>query len=97
MHKADTPTPAPEAPSSWLCGCRFEASLREDWGFPGSSVGKKSACHAKDPSSIPGSGRSAGERIGYPLQDSGLENSVDCIVHGVSVHGVGDFHTLRED
>ena len=38
--------------------------------FPGSSAGKESACNAGDPSSIPGSGRSAGERIGYPLQDS---------------------------
>ena len=35
------------------------------------------------PGSIPGSGRSTGEGIGYPLQYSGLENSVDCIVHGV--------------
>ena len=33
--------------------------------------GKESACNAGDPSSIPGSGRSAGERIGYPLQYSG--------------------------
>ena len=39
-------------------------------GFPDSSVGKESACSAEDPSSIPGSGRSAGERIGYPLQYS---------------------------
>ena len=39
-------------------------------GFPGSSVGKESACNARDPSSIPGSGRAAGERIGYPLQYS---------------------------
>ena len=39
-------------------------------GFPDSSVGKKSACNAKDPGSIPGSGRSAGDEIGYPLQDS---------------------------
>ena len=39
-------------------------------GFPDSSVGKECACHAGDPSSIPGSGRSAGERIGYPLQYS---------------------------
>ena len=38
--------------------------------FPGSSAGKESACNAGDPSSIPGSGRSAGERIGYPLQYS---------------------------
>jgi len=40
------------------------------WGFPDSSVGKESACNAGDPSSIPGSGRSAGEGIGYPLQYS---------------------------
>ena len=39
-------------------------------GFPGSSVGKESACNAGDPSSIPGSGRSAGKGIGYPLQYS---------------------------
>ena len=39
-------------------------------GFPDSSVGKESACSAGDPSSIPGSGRSAGEEIGYPLQYS---------------------------
>ena len=39
-------------------------------GFPDSSVGKESACNAGDPSSIPGSGRSPGEGIGYPLQYS---------------------------
>ena len=33
---------------------------------------------------IPGLGRSPGERKGYPLQYSGLENSTDCIVHGVA-------------
>ena len=38
--------------------------------FPGSSVGKESACSAGDPSSIAGSGRSPGGRIGYPLQYS---------------------------
>ena len=37
---------------------------------PDSSVGKESACNAGDPGSIPGSGRSAGEGIGYPLQYS---------------------------
>ena len=52
--------------------------------FPGSSAGKESACSVGDPGSIPGSGRSPGEWIGYPLQCSGLENSVDCIVHGVA-------------
>ena len=39
-------------------------------GFPGSSVGKEPACNAGDPGSIPGSGRSPGEGIGYPLQYS---------------------------
>ena len=37
-------------------------------GFPHSSIGKESSCNAGDPGSIPGSGRSAGEVIGYPLQ-----------------------------
>ena len=39
-------------------------------GFPHGSVGKESSCNAGDPSSIPRSGRSAGEGIGYPLQYS---------------------------
>ena len=39
-------------------------------GFPDSSVGKESACNARDPGSIPGSERSSGEGIGYPLQNS---------------------------
>ena len=39
-------------------------------GFPGSSAGKESACNVGDPSSIPGSERSPGEGIGYPLQYS---------------------------
>ena len=38
--------------------------------FPGSSAGKESACNTGDPSSIPGSGRSPGEGIGYPPQCS---------------------------
>ena len=38
--------------------------------FLGSSTGKESTCNAGDPGSIPGSGRSAGEGIGYPLQYS---------------------------
>ena len=36
-------------------------------GFPSSSAGKESACSAGDPGSIPGSARSPGEGIGYPL------------------------------
>ena len=39
-------------------------------GFPGSSVGKESTCTAGDPSSVPGSGRSTEDGIGYPLQYS---------------------------
>ena len=39
-------------------------------GFPDSSVGKESACNAGDPGLIPGSGSSAGEGTGYPLQYS---------------------------
>ena len=53
-------------------------------GFPGSPAGKESACNAGDPDSIPGWGRSTGEGIGYPLQYSGLKNSMDYIVHGVA-------------
>ena len=41
-------------------------------GFPDNSVGKESTCSAGDPGSIPGSGRSAAEGIGYPLQYSSL-------------------------
>ena len=52
--------------------------------FPDRSVGKESSCNAGDPSSIPGLGRSPVEGKGYPLQYSGLENSMDCIVHGVA-------------
>ena len=52
--------------------------------FPDSSAGKESACNAEDPSLIPGTGRSDGEGNGYLLQYSGLENSMDCIVHGVA-------------
>ena len=39
-------------------------------GYPGSSAGKESGCNAGDPDSIPGSGSSPGEGIGYPLQNS---------------------------
>ena len=48
-------------------------------GFPCGSVAKISAYHVRDLGSIPGLGRSPGEREGYPLQYSGLENSMDCI------------------
>ena len=57
--------------SSSMYSCHLflisSASIRS---FPHSSVGKESACNARDPGLIPGSGRSAGEGIGYPLQCS---------------------------
>ena len=63
-------------------------------GFPHSSVVKASACNARDTSSIPGLGRSPGEGKGYPLQYTGLENSMDLIIHGVtkSWTWLSDFH-----
>ena len=74
-------------------------ATREDWfftslfflniqffihGFPCGSAGKESACNVGDLGLIPGLGRFPGEGKGYPLQYSGLENSMDCIVHGIT-------------
>ena len=53
-------------------------------GFSDSSVVKESACNAGDLGLIPGLGRAPGAGKGYPLQESGLENSINCIVHGVA-------------
>ena len=63
-------------------------------GFPCGSAGKESACNAGDLGSIPGLGRSPGEGKGYPIQYSGLENSMDCRVHWVSKSQtqLNDFH-----
>ena len=52
--------------------------------FPCGSVGKESTCNAGDQGLIPGLGRSPREGKGYPLPYSGLENSMDCIVHEVA-------------
>ena len=54
------------------------------YSFPCGSAGKESACNAGDLGSIPALGRSPGEGKGYPLQYSSLENSMDCIVHGIA-------------
>ena len=58
------------------------------------SVGNESVCNAGDLGSIPGMARSPGEGKGYPLQYSGLEDSMDSIVHGVakSQTRLSDFH-----
>ena len=53
-------------------------------GFLGGSAGKESACNARDLGSIPELERSPGEGEGYPLQYSGLENSMEYKVHGVT-------------
>ena len=53
-------------------------------GFPCGSAGKEFACNVGELGSIPGLGGSPGKGKGYPLQYSGLENSMDCIVHGVT-------------
>ena len=62
--------------------------------FPDSSAGKESTCNAGDPCSIPQLGKSPGEGNGSPFQYSGLENSMDHIVHGVtkSQTRLSDFH-----
>ena len=56
----------------------------EHYSFPGDSDGKESAYNAGDLGSISGLGRSPGEGKGYPPLYSDLENSMDCIVHGVT-------------
>ena len=63
-------------------------------GFPGGSAGKESTCNAGDLGSIPRLGRSPEEGKGHPLPYSGLENFMDCIVHGVtkSQTQLSDFH-----
>ena len=62
--------------------------------FPGCPAGKESASNAVDLDLIPGLGRSPREGKGYPLQYSGLENSMDCVVHGIAKNQtwLSDFH-----
>ena len=89
---------------SWSLGCKKITSTVSQYlnkhktqlfmGFPCGSAGKESTCNVGDLALIPGLGRSPGEGKGYPLQYSGLENSMDCIVHGVakSWTQLSDFH-----
>ena len=68
---------------------QVEELLYMSLGFPSSSNGKESSCNVGDLGSIPGLGRTPGERHGNPLQYSCLENSMDreawpALVHGVS-------------
>ena len=57
-------------------------------GFPSGSDGKESACNEGDLGSIPGSGISPGEGNSYPLQYSGLENSMDRGAWQATVDGI---------
>ena len=86
---------------SYHCGIMLEINIKSYFkithifsGFPSGSAGKESTCNVRDMGSIPGLGRSPGEGKGYPLQYSGLDNSMDCIVHAVakSRTQLSDFH-----
>ena len=70
-----------EGPSLTASTDRTLVSTSHSLDFLCGSPCKESACNAQDLGLIPGLGRSPGEGKGYPLQYSGLENSLDCIVH----------------
>ena len=74
--------------------CSHEIKRRLLLYFLDSSVSKESTCNAGDPGSIPGTGRSPEEGKGYPLQYSGIENSMDFVVRGFakSQTRLRDFH-----
>ena len=59
-------------------------TLPSNVGFPCGSTGKESSCSVGDLGLIPGLGRFPGEGNSYPFWYSGLENSIDCIVHGIT-------------
>ena len=82
--------------TSLRSGFFFFKCLKSCWGFPCCSAGKESTCSAEDLGLIPGLGISPGGVKGYTLQYSGLENSMDCIVHGVakSRTQLSDFHFI---
>ena len=66
-------------------------------GFPCGSAGKESTCSVGDLDLIAGLGRSPGEGKGYPLQYSGLENFMDCIVHEVAGLDTGERFSLSQE
>ena len=74
----------------------IKSSRANSWASLSGSAGKEPACNVGDLCSVPGLGRSPGEGKGYPLQYSGLENSMDCIVRGVtkSETQLSDFHII---
>ena len=62
-------------------------------GFTCDSAGKESACNVENRFD-PWLGISPGEEKGYPLQYPGLENSMDCIVHGVAESDMKEWFSL---
>ena len=74
----------------WI-GCYF-SSIK--WDLPGGSTDKELAFNVGNLGLIPGAGKIPGEGNGYPFQYSGLDNSMDSIVHGVtkSWTRLSDFH-----
>ena len=76
-----------------ICFCFLDV-LPNPSGFPCGSAGKDSTCNVRDLGSILELGKSPREGKGYPLQYSGLENSLDCIVSGIakSQTRLSDFH-----
>ena len=66
-------------------------------GFPGGSGGKEFVCNARDPGSIPGSGRPPGEGNGNSLQYSCLENPKDRGGWQAAVHGITKSQTRLSD
>ena len=63
--------------------CLLIIVILTNTGLPGGSSDKESTCNAEDLGSVPGLGISPGEGNSYPFQYSDLENSMDCVVHGV--------------
>ena len=91
--------PAPERNiEEWLDILQVLKNTPSCRGFPGGLAGKESACSMGDLGLIPGLGRSPGEGDNYPFQYSGLENSMDCIVHGVATSWtqLSNFHLAAE-
>ena len=68
----------------YACIGNKKIEVTEVYDFPSNSTGKESTCNTGDPGSIPGLGRFPREGNGYPVQYSGLENCMDCIVHEVA-------------
>ena len=89
------PTSSPPMLSSTMAPST--ASPETIWGFHGGSGGKESACNAGDLDSIPGSGRSPGDRNGNPLQYSCLENAMDRGAWWATVHGFWKSQTQLHD